>query len=99
MGSDDMSKEEYDETVNKYLKNKEKGIKKELKRAQNINKICKEQGVKCLDEFTEDEKKAIVDECTDKLVGPKVLSEKYNTISPVIRYFVRVTGLTVTPDD
>merc|ERR1712096_401974 len=87
--------------VDAYLMNfkKEKYKNKELKKTDNLNKNCKEQGVKCIDEFTEEEKKEIVDECTDKLIGATVLGEKYNTLPPVIRYFVRIAGLTATPDD
>lgn len=90
-----------DEAVDAYLMDfkKEKYKNKELKKTDNLNKNCKEQGVKCIDEFSEEEKKEIVDECTDKLIGATVLGEKYNTLPPVIRYFVRIAGLTVTPDD
>merc|ERR1712083_371206 len=51
------------------------------------------------EDFTEEEKETIVEECTIKLIGPKVLSEKYNTTTHVIKCFIQAKGHTVTPDD
>ena len=51
------------------------------------------------DDFNDDEKKEIVVDCTENLIGPKALSEKHNTMVYVIRCFVRAKGLLTTPDD
>ena len=67
-------------------------FKQEIGKAKNINKICRIcriEGVRCLKDFSEDEKKVIVDQCTKELLGPNVLSEKYNTIPLAIKHFVR----------
>jgi len=52
-----------------------------------------------LKDFSEDEKKAIVEDCTVKLIGPKVLSQQYKTSVLVIRRIVSATGLSIAPDD
>ena len=51
------------------------------------------------DDFNDDEKKEIVVDCTENLIGPKALSEKHNTMVYVIRCFVRAQGLLTTPND
>ena len=60
-----------DEAAEKYLIDfkTEKYKKLELKKTDGLNQECKEKGVKCIDDFTEDEIKEIVDDCTDKLIG------------------------------
>ena len=44
-------------------------------------------------------KKAIIEDSTHNLFGPKALSQKYNTMAHVICCFVREMGFHVTPDD
>ena len=56
-------------------------------------------GLKHNDEFSDEEKKALVEENSIQLIGPTKLSEKYNTLPIVITSFVREAGFAVTPDD
>merc|ERR1739838_675259 len=51
------------------------------------------------DDFSDDEKNAIIEDCTVNMIGPKALSQKYNTMVYVIRTLVTSKGLKVTPDD
>ena len=51
------------------------------------------------DSFSEDEKRAIVEECTVNLIEPRVLSEKYNTTVFAIRHFVYEKGMKLPPED
>jgi len=64
-----------------------------------VKEYFKLKGLKDFEDFDDDEKKMIVDECTVNLIGPTILSKKYNTMTFVITKFVRNAGLSVTPDD
>jgi len=66
---------------------------------EEIKKFFKEKGLKHFDDFTEDEKKAIVEENTSKLIGPTKLAQMYNTMTFVIRNFVHKAGFRAIPDD
>merc|ERR1711874_296036 len=59
----------------------------------------KDKGLRHNSDFSEDEKKAIIEECCVNMIGPTELSKKYNTLHTVISCFVRDAGLHVTPDD
>ena len=62
-------------------------------------KITIFQELKHYDEFTDEEKKAIVEKCTINLIGPRRLSKKYKTMTYVVRRIVEDAGLKCTPDD
>ena len=64
-----------------------------------IKEYFKLKGLKHHDDFNEDDKKSIIEDCTVNLIGPKALSLKHNTMVYVIRCFVRAEGLLTTPDD
>ena len=64
-----------------------------------LKTFYKDKGLKHFDEFSEDEKKEIVEECLINLVGPKMLSQKYNTLSHDITHIVHSLGYSITPDD
>ena len=90
---DSLDEEEIHKNSQLQNKKRAKEIKLEIGKAESINKICKQQGIRRLEEFSEDQRKVIVDECTKELLGPNVLSEKYNTIPLVIKHFVRYGNL------
>merc|ERR1711874_534254 len=64
-----------------------------------MNAFFKDKGLKHNSDFSDDEKKAIIEECCVDLIGPTTLSKKYNTLVTVVSCFVRDAGLSVTPDD
>jgi len=71
-----------------------------LEEFQEKTKKCYEQyGLRLPTDFSEDEKKAIVEDCTVKLIDPKVLSKKYNTAVFAIRHFAYEKGLKLAPED
>merc|ERR1712156_359186 len=71
-----------------------------LEEFQEKTKQCYEKlGLRLPDTFSEDEKRAIVEECTVKLIEPRVLSEKYNTTVFAIRHFVYEKGMKLPPED
>ena len=57
-----------------------------------------QNNLKHRDDFSVEEKKEIVRECTVNLIGPKKLSEKYKTIASVIARIVKKAGFPITPD-
>ena len=59
---------------------------------EKINKYYEQNGLRKQEDFSEDEKKSIIEKCTVKLIGPKVLSQQYKTSVFVIRRIVSVTG-------
>merc|ERR1712080_225562 len=61
--------------------------------------FLKLKGYKLIDDFSADEREAIVEDCTVNLIGPKKLSQKYNTLAFVITRIVQIAGLPVTPDN
>ena len=64
-----------------------------------IKKYFQLKGLKHNDDYSEDEKNAIIEDCTVNMIGPKALSQKYNTMVYVIRTLVTSKGWKVTPDD
>merc|ERR1711935_570921 len=64
-----------------------------------IKKYFQLKDLKHTDDFSDDEKNAIIEDCTVKMIGPKALSKKHNTMVYVIRAFVSSKGLKATPDD
>ena len=74
-------------------------FKSEEEFQEGIDNYYKENGLKKQDDFSDDEKKSVVEDCTVNLIGPKVLSQKYKTTIFVIRRIVSKTGLSITPDD
>ena len=75
---DDMSFENFHETVKEYLKIK---------------------GLKQYEDFSDIEKEAIVEECMINFTDLKVLSQKCNTMTCIIKSFVQEAGLRVTTPD
>ena len=57
------------------------------------------KGLKHNDDFSDDEKKAVIDDNTVRLMGPTVLSKKYNTMVHVICNLLEDANLIITPDD
>ena len=55
--------------------------------------------MKHIDEFGDDEKKAIIEEATVDMVGAVKLSEKYSTMVSVVRTIVHKAGFFLAPDD
>merc|ERR1711964_215190 len=45
-----------------------------------VKAFCNEKGLKYIDEFSEDEKNAIFEDCVVILIGPKALAQKHNTM-------------------
>merc|ERR1712109_203878 len=70
-------------------------LNQEVKKAESEDTAI----TKTKKDFSEDEKKIIVEECAQKLCGPKFLSKKHNTSKNVINIFVREAGLPHIPDD
>ena len=71
-----------------------------LEEFQEKTKMCYEKyGLRLPTDFSEDEKKDIVEDCTVKLIDPKILSQKYNTAIFAIRHFVYEKGLKLAPED
>ena len=64
-----------------------------------LKTFYKDKGLKHFDEFSEDEKKEIVEDCVMNLIGPKTLCQKHNTLTHVICTFVREKGYQVPPED
>jgi len=64
-----------------------------------IKKFFKVKGLKHSDDFSDNEKKTIVEDCAIKLISHRVLRQKYNTMSHVICNFVRASGFSVAPND
>ena len=64
-----------------------------------IKKYYQENGLRLPEEFTEDEKKAIIEDNSVNLIGPKKLSIKYKTSIFAIRRFVHERGLNLAPED
>ena len=77
--------------------------KLEFSSLENFNKAVKTffevKGFKHIDDFSEEEKKEIVEDCVMNLIGPKTLSQKHNTLTHVICTFVREKGYQVPPED
>ena len=53
-----------------------------------VKKYFKSKGFRHADDFSDDEKNAIVEDCAINLISPNVLSRKYNTMPYVICNFV-----------
>ena len=64
-----------------------------------VKKHFKLKGLNHRDDFSENEKKTIVEDCTIRLMGTKMLSQKYNTLPCVISYLVHRAKSSVTPND
>ena len=54
-------------------------------------------GLRQQKDFSEDEKKSVIDDSTIELIGPRALSKKYNTSTFVIRRIVLEAGLALAP--
>ena len=74
-------------------------FKSEEEFQESVDNYYKENGLKQQNDFSDDEKRAVIEDCTVNLIGPKVLSQKYKTTIFVIRRIVSKTGLSITPDD
>jgi len=66
---------------------------------EELKKFFKLKGLRHGSDFSDDEKNAVIEECTVHLIGPTELSKKYNTLVTVISTIVRDAKLSVTPDD
>ena len=64
-----------------------------------IKKYYEENGLRLPEDFSEDEKKAIIEDNSVNIIGPKVLSQKYKTTIFTIRRFVQEKGLNLAPED
>ena len=64
-----------------------------------VKKFFKAKGFKHNDDFSDSEKVSIVEDCVMNLMGPKKLSEKYNTLVPVVCQFIRAMGFQNAPDN
>jgi len=65
-----------------------------------IKKHYEENGLRLPEDFTEDEKKSIIEDNCVNLIGPKRLSQKYKTSIFAIRKFVwQEKGLNLAPED
>merc|ERR1712083_814747 len=62
-------------------------------------KFFEAKGFKYTSDFSDDEKKAIVDDCTINLMGSIAVSEKYNTMVHIVTRLVRLKGLSISEDD
>jgi len=82
---------------NDYPKRTDDVSKEDYEEARN--NFFKLKFYKHIGDFSADEKNAIIEDCTVKLIGPKKLSEKYNTLAFVINQIVRNAGLPMTPND
>lgn len=66
---------------------------------EKVKEFFKIKGLKYDDDFSDDEKKAIIDDNCINQIGPTILSKKYNTLVFVITRIVQKEGWSVTPDD
>merc|ERR1712083_847268 len=66
---------------------------------KSVKEYFKLKGLKYFGDFSDAEKETLIKEGTIDMIGPKVLSQKYNTMVTIIRCIVKATGLNVTPDD
>ena len=66
---------------------------------EKVKEFFKIKGLKYDDDFSDDEKKAIIDDNCVNQIGPTILSKKYNTLVFVITRIVQKEGWSVTPDD
>merc|ERR1712008_308760 len=66
---------------------------------EQVKQYFQLKGLKYHEDFTEDEKEAIVEDCTVNLIGPKAMSQKHNTMAYVIKCFVQAAGKSIAPDD
>ena len=64
-----------------------------------VKEFFKVKGFRLIEEFNDDEKRVIAEDCGVKLVSPKVLSQKYNTMIHVICYICREMGFSAAPND
>merc|ERR1711874_386294 len=74
-------------------------IKRQAKTEEAKKNFFKLNGYKHIDDFSDDERKAIIQDSIVNLMGKEKLSQKYNTFPFVITRIVRMAGLSVTPDD
>merc|ERR1712083_290034 len=66
---------------------------------KSVKEYFKLKGLKYFGDFSDAEKETLIKEGTIDMIGPKVLSQKYNTMVTIIRCIVKATGLNLTPDD
>ena len=64
-----------------------------------VKKFFKVKGFRLIEEFSDNEKKVIAEDCGVKLISPKVLSQEYNTMIHVICYICREMGFSAAPND
>ena len=64
-----------------------------------VKQYFQQKGLKHSDDFTEEEKESIVEDCTVNLMGAQVVSQKHNTMTYVIKCIVQAAGKSITPDD
>ena len=64
-----------------------------------FKKYYEENGLRLPEDFSENEKKALIEDNVVNLIGPKVLSQKYKTTFFTIRSLVEEKGLNIVPDD
>ena len=94
------STENKSEETKKRLKfPKKSDYKSEEKFQEKMNKYYEQNGLKHEKDFSENEKKDIIEDSAEKLIGPLVLSQKYKTSIFVIKKIVTKAGLTCAPND
>ena len=64
---------------------------------KKIEEYYENYGLRQQRDFSEDEKKSVIEDSTIELIGPRALSKKYNTSTFVIRRIVLEKGLTLAP--
>ena len=62
---------------------------------ENAEKYYEENGLRPPEDFSEEEKKSIVEECTVELYSPTMLAEKYNVNVTAIRGWIKSAGKTL----
>jgi len=66
---------------------------------ENAKKYYQENGLRPPEDFSDEEKKSIVEECTVNLIDPKIVGQKHNTTAHAVRRFVHDKGLKLAPED
>ena len=80
-----------------FPKRKDFGSEEEFK--VSVDKFYQENDLRNPKDFTEEEKKSIVEDITVNSIAPQVLTEKYKTTVMAIRHFVHEKGLKmINPD-
>ena len=66
---------------------------------KKVEKYYEKHDLKQMKDFSEDEKNAVIEDGTLKLMGPKKLSEKYKSSIWVVKNIIQKAGFPSTPDE